>query len=116
FLRPANSLSALGLAHGALIFDTSLQVPVLLEVGLVLGALLVAYIPLTHMAHFIAKYFTYHSIRWSDKPNWKDSELEAKMAECLTYRPTWAAPHIGGDGVKTWADIATTNPAQGGKK
>lgn len=116
FVRPANSLSALGLMHGALIFDTSLQVPALLFAGLVLGALLIAYIPLTHMAHFIAKYFTYHSIRWGDKPNWKDSHLAAKMAECLTYRPTWSAQHIGADGVKTWAEIATTNPAQGGKK
>jgi len=38
------------------------------------------------------------------------------MAECLTYRPTWKAPHVAGDGVKTWVDIATTNPQQGGKK
>ena len=116
FLRPAGSLSAVALARGALIFDTSLQIPVLLVAGLVLGALLTAYIPLTHMAHFIAKYFTYHSVRWGDKPNRKDSKLEAKLAECLTYRPTWSASHVGADGVKTWADIATTNPAQGGRK
>jgi nitrate reductase gamma subunit len=116
FLRPSNSLSAYAIAHGALTFDTSLQIPFLLETGLVLGAILTAYIPLTHMAHFIAKYFTYHSVRWGDKPNWNDSKLEAKLAECLTYRPTWIAPHVGGDGVKTWAEIATTNPAQGGRK
>ena len=116
FLRPPNSLSALSLAQGALVFNTSLYIPVLLEIGLVLGALLTAYIPLTHMAHFIAKYFTYHSVRWGDKPNWKDSKLEAKLAECLTYRPTWNAPHVAGDGVKTWVDIATSNPEQGGKK
>jgi nitrate reductase gamma subunit len=116
FLLPTNSLGALGLAQGVLRFDTSLHVPFLLEAGVVLGALLMAYIPLTHMAHFIAKYFTYHSVRWSDKPNWNNSKLESKLAECLTYRPTWAASHVGGDGVKTWAEIATTNPAQGGRK
>jgi nitrate reductase gamma subunit len=116
FLRPVNSLNAFAIAQGTLTFNTSLQIPLILGIGLVLGALLAAYIPLTHMAHFIAKYFTYHSVRWSDKPNWNDSKLEAKLAECLTYRPTWAAPHVGGDGVKTWAEIATTNPAQGGKK
>ncbi len=116
FLRPANSLSALALAHGALVFDTSLHVPFLLETGLVLGALLTAYIPLTHMAHFIAKYFTYHSVRWNDKPNWKDSKLEEKVAECLTYRPTWSASHVGANRARTWAEIATTNPAQGGRK
>ncbi len=115
-LRPANSLGAFALAHGTLTFDPELQIPFPLATGLVLGALLIAYIPLTHMAHFIAKYFTYHSVRWSDKPNWKDSKLEAKLAECLAYRPTWTAPHVAGDGVKTWAEIATTNPAQGGRK
>ena len=116
FLRPANSLGALGLVQGVLTFNTSLHVPPLLETGVVLGALLTAYIPLTHMAHFIAKYFTYHSVRWSDEPNWNNSKLESKIAECLVYRPTWTAPHVGGDGVKTWAEIATTNPAQGGRK
>jgi nitrate reductase gamma subunit len=115
-LRPANYLSAFTLAHGTLTFDTSLHIPFILGTGLVLGALLTAYIPLTHMAHFIAKYFTYHSVRWGDKPNWKDSKLEAKLAECLTYRPTWSAAHVGTDGVKTWAEIASTNPAQGGRK
>ncbi|HXH49758.1 MAG TPA: respiratory nitrate reductase subunit gamma [Terriglobia bacterium] len=116
FLRPADSLSAFAIAQGTLTFDTKLQIPILLETGLVLGTLLTAYVPMTHMAHFIAKYFTYHSVRWSDKPNWKDSRLEAKLAKCLMYRPTWNASHVGADGVKTWAEIATTNPAQGGRK
>ena len=115
-LRPDKSLGALALARGALSFDTSAEIPLLLETGLVLGALLMAYIPMTHMSHFIAKYFTYHSVRWNDKPNWNGSKLEQKLAEYLTYRPTWAAPHIGANGVNTWADIATSNPAQGGKK
>jgi nitrate reductase gamma subunit len=85
-------------------------------VGLVLSALLTAYIPLTHMSHFIAKYFTYHTVRWDDRPNLKGSDLAKKVAEYLTYRPRWAARHIGADGVKTWADIAASNPAQGVKK
>ena len=114
--RPGEALGALGLARAALTFDTSQPVPFLLETGLVLGALLTAYIPLTHMSHFIAKYFAYHSVRWDDKPNWKDPKLERKLAEYLTYRPTWAASHVGADGTRTWADIAVTNPAQGGKK
>ena len=41
----------------------------LLAASVVLLALLVAYIPTTHMSHFIAKYFAYHSIRWDDEPN-----------------------------------------------
>lgn len=107
---------ALAFAQGLLTWDTSLRVPGLLATGLVLGALLVAYIPLTHMSHFIAKYFTYHAVRWDDQPAVKAEKMGRKLAEYLTYRPTWAAPHIAADGTKTWAEVATTNPAQGGKK
>lgn len=115
-LRPEHSPGAVEFVRGAATFNTNLQIPLILEVGLIMGAMLTAYIPMTHMAHFIAKYFTYHAVRWDDVANRRDSKLEQKVAEYLTYRPTWAAPHVGADGVKTWAEIATTNPAQGGKK
>jgi nitrate reductase gamma subunit len=115
-LRPDNAPRAMDIARSVLTFDTTLGLPWMLETGLVLSALLVAYIPMTHMAHFIAKYFTYHSIRWDDKPNWAASGLEKKLVAYLTYRPTWAATHVGADGMKTWAEITTTNPTQGGKK
>jgi nitrate reductase gamma subunit len=116
FLRPETSPGALALAQGVLTFDLSLKAPFILELGLVLGALLAAYIPMTHMSHFIAKYFTYHAIRWDDAPNRRGAKLEQKLAEYLTYRPTWSAPHVGANGSKSWAEIAMTNPAQGGKK
>ncbi len=102
----------LTISRGLLTFDTSLELPGLLSAGLILTGLLVAYIPLTHMSHFIAKYFTYHSVRWDDSPNRRGERLEARLAEYLTYRPTWAAAHIGADGKKTWVEIATTNPAE----
>ena len=69
-----------------------------------------AYIPLTHMSHFVAKYFTYHSIRWDDMPSARADDIRKKIAEYLAYRPGWSAPHIRGDGKKTWVDIATANP------
>lgn len=111
-----DSPGVLALARGLLTFDGSLAIPPLTAAGLILGALLAAYIPLTHMAHFIAKYFTYHSVRWDETPNLGQADLAKKIAEYLSYRPTWAAPHIAGDGNKTWADIATTNPTGGKKK
>jgi nitrate reductase gamma subunit len=115
-LQPQGAPKALALAQGILTFDTKLRFPPLLATGLVLGALLVAYIPMTHMSHFIAKYFTYHAVRWDDRPSLKGSILEKRMAEYLTYRPRWAAPHVGADGARTWADIASANPAGGGRK
>ena len=41
--------------------------PVAVEI--VLGSLLLAYLPLTRMFHFVAKYFLYHDVRWSDEAN-----------------------------------------------
>ena len=114
--RPAGSPPALTLARGIVTFNTGLHLPPLLVTGLVLSALLAAYIPLTHMSHFIAKYFTYHAVRWDDRPNLAGSRLARKMAEYLTYRPRWAAPHVGADGQKTWAEIASANPSSGGTK
>ncbi|MBN2242236.1 MAG: hypothetical protein JW793_06060 [Acidobacteria bacterium] len=110
------STGILAFTRGLLSFDTSFETTGLLAAGLVLTGLLVAYIPLTHMSHFIAKYFTYHNIRWDDAANRRGGRIEVKLAECLAYRPTWSAAHIGADGKKTWADIAASSPARGPKK
>jgi nitrate reductase gamma subunit len=115
-LQRQGAPGALGLARGVLSFDTTLRFPPMLAMGLAMGALLTAYIPMTHMSHFIAKYFTYHAVRWDDRPSRRGSVLEKRVAEYLTYRPRWAAPHVGADGTKTWADIAMSNPARGVKK
>lgn len=79
-----------------------------------LASLVVAYIPLTHMSHFIAKYFTYHNIRWDDEPNIPGRDtMGDKIAEVLQYEVTWAADHINPHGEKkTWADVATETPEE----
>ncbi len=82
----------------------ALLLPVL---SVILLAVLAAYIPLTHMSHFIGKYFAYHSIRWLDKPNLRGGDEERVINELLQQPITWAAPHIQGDGKKTWLDAAT---------
>ena len=66
-----------------------------------------AYIPLTHMSHFVGKYFAYHAIRWNDTPNLRGGMQEAKIHKLLAQPINWAAPHIRGDGKKTWVDAAT---------
>jgi nitrate reductase gamma subunit len=115
-VRPESTPDMLALSKGLFMFDTSLEIPPLLAVGLLLIGILVAYIPMTHMSHFIAKYFTYHAVRWDDAINRRGGSLEARLAEVLAFRPTWAAAHMKADGKKTWAEIATINPAQGEKK
>lgn len=69
-----------------------------------------AYIPATHMAHFFMKYFLYHDIRWGDQPTQDNPATQKKINAVLGYHVDWKAAHIGGDGKKTWAEVATTNP------
>jgi len=79
---------------------------------IVLASLLMAYIPLTHMSHMFMKYFMYHRVRWEDEPNVKGSKIEASILKNLGFKPTWSAPHIAGDGAKTWVDLATSGPKE----
>jgi len=77
------------------------------QVTAALLGVLVAYIPLTHMSHFIGKYFAYHAIRWNDAPNLRGGPEEPVIAGLLAQKITWAAPHIKGGGTKSWVDAAT---------
>lgn len=101
------------IARGLLRFDRSIYVDPVLATGIVLSSALAAYIPFTHMSHFIAKYFTWHEVRWDDRRNERHSAIERTLAANLQFKPTWAAAHVHADGKRTWADIATENPAQG---
>jgi nitrate reductase gamma subunit len=78
----------------------------------VLLSMLIAYVPLTHMSHFVGKYFAYHSIRWNDEPNLAGGPFESKIHRLLNYEVTWAAEHIRGDGKKTWLDVASEDPTR----
>jgi len=75
--------------------------------SIIFGSLLAAYIPLTHMSHFIGKYFAYHAIRWNDTPNLKGGKEEGAIHKVLSQPVTWSASHIRADGKKTWVDVAT---------
>jgi len=74
---------------------------------IVLVSLLLAYVPLTHMSHFFTKWFTYHAVRWNDEPNLPGGKIESEVAKVLQYPVSWSAPHIRGDGKKTWVDVAS---------
>jgi nitrate reductase gamma subunit len=115
-LRPAGSPGFPQTAAGWLSWDPTLAISPLLAAGMMACALLLAYIPLTHMSHFIAKYFTYHSIRWDDTPLQDSGRMSTRLADCLTRKPTWSAEHLGADGSRTWADIATSNPVTEAKR
>ncbi len=115
-LRAPGTASLGEFARGGLHFDRAVRIAPVFGAGLILASLLVAYIPFTHMAHFIAKYFTWHAVRWDDRRNERGSAIETNVAASLGYRPTWSAPHVGADGRRTWAEIATTSPTEETRK
>ncbi len=97
-------------------FDRSITINSVFGLGFIFTSALAAYIPFTHMSHFIAKYFTWHSVRWDDRRNQPGSGIEKKIAPYLSYKPTWAARHMKADGQRSWAEIAATNPTQEDRK
>lgn len=109
--REAGSSGPVAVVTGLLTWDLTRPVAPVFAAGLIAASLLVAYIPFTHMSHYVGKYFTYHQVRWDDAPLREDRRTSATMAEQLAYGPTWSAPHIRTNGATTWAEIAATNPA-----
>jgi nitrate reductase gamma subunit len=99
-----------GYIQGLFTFSAPEGMGILTVVAVVLANLMVIYIPFTHMSHMVAKYFTYHSVRWNDEALEPGGALDKKLQEQLAYPVTWSAEHIGADGTRTWADVATTNP------
>lgn len=93
----------IGFAYGrdiflALLTATPLQADLALTVHVVLLGLLLVYIPLTKMSHYVGKYFVFHDVIWSNDPNLKGSKTEAMVKGALKYKPknSWSAAHIAG--------------------
>lgn len=75
-------------------FGATPALPTMITVEVVLLSLLILYIPLTRMSHFVAKYFLYHAVRWNDEPNVRGSKIEKRIAELLNQKVGWNGPHI----------------------
>ncbi|MHB8074853.1 respiratory nitrate reductase subunit gamma [Desulfosporosinus fructosivorans] len=62
---------------------------------IIVGVMLI-YIPISKMSHYVGKYFTFHTVLWDNSPNLRGSAVEQKVKKATTYRPTttWSAPHI----------------------
>jgi nitrate reductase gamma subunit len=87
-----------------LTFGSIDSLPSLSAAHAVLLTLLLAYLPFTNMMHFFAKFFTYHKVRWDDRPNVRGSAIERELKQLLEERINWAAPHM--QSLKRWIDVA----------
>jgi nitrate reductase gamma subunit len=94
----AAALGALATAHPA-------AVPGMAVAHVGVTFLFLAYLPFTPMMHFVAKYFTYHEVRWNDTP--MNPRMEREVGRLLAQPVSWAGPHVRADGKKTWVDVAT---------
>jgi nitrate reductase gamma subunit len=91
----------LGMFARELVTPTGMTPPapaLALHVGLFLAFL--AYLPFSDMFHFAAKFFTYHEVRWDDRP--LTVRMEKKLASQLSRPVGWSAGHIKAG---TWKDI-----------
>ncbi|MEZ5360336.1 MAG: hypothetical protein R3F48_16085 [Candidatus Zixiibacteriota bacterium] len=86
-------------------FSAAGPMPAAMKAEVIVGSILLAYIPLTRMSHFVAKYFLYHAVRWNDEPNERGSKIEAHIIASLSKKVGWSAPHIQTG--KTWGEVIT---------
>jgi nitrate reductase gamma subunit len=84
--------------------DLSTVIPTELAIHIIIAMLFVIYMPFTQMIHFVAKYFTYHSIKWNDAP--MNDKMAAAIAVLMGQPVSWSGRHIQGGSQKSWIDIA----------
>jgi nitrate reductase gamma subunit len=72
--------------------------------NIMLVCLFLIHMPFTSMMHYVAKYFTYHSVRWNDEPNGRRSKMESNVQKLLNRPLSWSAPHIKSG--KKWSENA----------
>jgi nitrate reductase gamma subunit len=108
-LSPGGMAQAAG-AVGQVLRLQAPDVSVVLGLQMTVAALFIFYLPFTRMVHFFSKYFTYHQVRWDDRPVEAGSALEKRLQEALAFGVDWSAQHVRTG--KTWAEVATTLPAE----
>ena len=62
---------------------------------------------MTNMIHFIAKYFTYHEIRWDDEP--QDTKMTEEIQGLMKQPVGWSSEHINAEDRKNWSDTSKGN-------
>jgi nitrate reductase gamma subunit len=110
------SSQAMGFMGALFTADMSVQLASVLKAHFLLTFIFLAYLPFTQMMHFVAKYFTYHEVRWDDNPVEPGGKMEKEIMGLLGQKPTWSGAHVRADGNKTWVDIATDTGAPEEKK
>jgi nitrate reductase gamma subunit len=75
-------------------FGAAASMDAAVYINILLVSLLLIYMPFTRTLHYIAKYFTYHNLRWDDEPSERGSKLEKRAVILLGKPLSWSSPHI----------------------
>jgi nitrate reductase gamma subunit len=100
-------MSKAGAAVGQILRLRAPELTPLLGIQMAVSALFLFYMPFTRMVHFFSKYFTYHQVRWDDRPVKAGSRLDRQLNEARNFGVAWSARHVGSG---TWVDVVTTIP------
>lgn len=103
----------IGFYIGFATFSAIPSFPLMGIIHIAIVLLFIFYLPLTHMTHFFTKYFTYHKVRWEDEGIEPGTKIAERLSRQLNQTVTWAAPHIGSDGKKTWIALAASQKSKG---
>ena len=99
-------------SHSLIFANTTGLVSGVVSAHCIIVLMFLAYLPFTKMLHFLAKYFTYHEVRWNDSPMAGNKKMQQEVINLLNQPVSWAAPHLNADGKKNWVDIATERNKQ----
>jgi len=99
---------------GGVLSLTPAAIPYLTGLCFLLFELFLIYMPFSKLLHYFAKYFTIHLTLWEDGFKVKGSPLDQKIGEQLSYRVTWAGPHVVAG--KTWLEEAQIAAVPEGEK
>ena len=103
-----------GFVSGLIQGNTGASHPAKLVAHVCLVAFFFAYFPFTHMTHAYMKFFTWHDVRWDDKPSIFDARSARKLTANVARTTSWSAAHVASTGPRTWADVVSSNSAEGG--
>jgi nitrate reductase gamma subunit len=85
---------------------SSVKLPPITTLHIVLLQLLWIYIPYSKMSHFLGKWFTYHKVLWDDEPNIRGGRIEYRVKEVVRgYKIPWGGPHMKKD--RSWLENAS---------
>lgn len=103
-----------GFIQHLLTFSEPEPLPRIASVLCWLTAAMLIYFPFTHMTHFVGKFFTFHKIRWEDRPLQYDPKMESRIDKALLGKVGWYAPHIHSG--STWGESASETGTTDEKK